>query len=444
MIQNRYRTGNDTNMPGRGFLIWHIDATPTTPGGRSFRYNNSFTERKLLRLLEADGLEQFEAGQPGDATDYYRSGHDFSTTSTPNSRRYDGSSTGIRVRHFSATALQMTADFTYGAPLLALSTTNLILAPPASGSDRTALVISNAGSEVLEARFESPGNDTVRDSRSGEPAFAWHDIATTGTAVPQTDDGVVGPLPIGFSFPFYGAQRTQFYISMNSVITFDTSNVPYDNTALPSAAIAGGFLAPWWDDLNPSASGAVRYLSHNGRLTISWLDVPTYGENTRLKTFQAIISSNGVIAFQYHTMTGSMTTATIGIQGGTNAHRAVQVAYNSNTVGNGVALTFTPPALPDWLTIAPMQVTVQPGAAALCAVSASAAGKTNGVYHTVLHLNHNDPDCAVPVPITINMAVPEPAAALLVMLACAVRCRTAVRDNHADAHIHVASPPRAS
>ncbi len=55
MIQNRYRTGNDTPYPSNGLLIWHVDAR-LDPSGTNFLYNNSYTEHKLLRLMEADGL----------------------------------------------------------------------------------------------------------------------------------------------------------------------------------------------------------------------------------------------------------------------------------------------------------------------------------------------------------------------------------------------------
>jgi len=422
MMQNRYRTGNDTNMPGSGFLIWHVDATPTVPGGTRFRYNNSYTDRKLLRLMEADGLEQIEAGGAGNAGDYYQQGHEFSTVSMPSSRRYDGSRTGIRVRNFSPTAVQMSADFSYGAPSLALSATNITLTPPYGGSDLHTVIVSNRGDETLEMRLSAHGNYAWRDSRqSGGPAYAWHDISASGTSVARSDDGVVGPFPLGFAFPFYGIPRTQFHISMNGVITFDTASVPYDNTALPGSTIAGALLAPWWDDLNPSVSGAVRYLSQNGRLTVSWLGVPTYGENTLLKSFQAIIESNGIITFQYQTMPGSVSSATIGIQGANSTSAAVQVVYNGLYVTNDLAVRFTPPALPAWLSVTPQLAAVPPGAACLVSVTGSAAGQSNGVYTAHLVLAHNDPERAADVPLIVSMVVPEPAAALVLVLALAMR-----------------------
>lgn len=62
VVQNRYRTANDTPYPADGLLIWHVDARLNT-AGTDFLYDNSYTAHKLLRLMEADGLEEIESGE---------------------------------------------------------------------------------------------------------------------------------------------------------------------------------------------------------------------------------------------------------------------------------------------------------------------------------------------------------------------------------------------
>ena len=109
MVQNRYRILNDTNFPGDGLLIWHIDATPNS-SGNNFEYDNSYTEHKLLRLMEADGLEEIENGGWANAGDYYNSGETFGPYSTPNSYNYSGSNTMVSVSDISANGVSMTAD----------------------------------------------------------------------------------------------------------------------------------------------------------------------------------------------------------------------------------------------------------------------------------------------------------------------------------------------
>jgi M6 family metalloprotease-like protein len=130
IVQNRQRLGNDTlcatrpwyyNMPGDGLLVWHVDArlTPTV-WGDDYLYNNSVTAHKLLRLMEADGLEHIETtsgtrtwpGGYAEAGDYYVGGKTFTDTSSPNSRKYDGSASNVAVTGISSPGPSMT--FTAG------------------------------------------------------------------------------------------------------------------------------------------------------------------------------------------------------------------------------------------------------------------------------------------------------------------------------------------
>lgn len=98
LIQHRRRAGNDFPYPADGLLIWHVDARLNNTG-RDFLYNNSTTEHKLLRLMEADGLEEIETGDGlADAGDYFTPGTSFGPASTPASTLYNSlpSSLGIR------------------------------------------------------------------------------------------------------------------------------------------------------------------------------------------------------------------------------------------------------------------------------------------------------------------------------------------------------------
>ena len=61
MVQNRNRSGNDTNLftGSDGLILWHVDSRLDS-WNYDFLYDNSYTEHKLLRLMEADGLEEIE------------------------------------------------------------------------------------------------------------------------------------------------------------------------------------------------------------------------------------------------------------------------------------------------------------------------------------------------------------------------------------------------
>ncbi len=110
MVQNRQKVNNDQKLPGAGLVIWHIDAR-LNAGGTDFLYNNSYAAHKLLRLMEADGLEQIETDRDADSSDIYGPGKIFTPESTPNSQSYAGLSTEVRVTDISAPGVTMTADF---------------------------------------------------------------------------------------------------------------------------------------------------------------------------------------------------------------------------------------------------------------------------------------------------------------------------------------------
>ena len=136
IVQNRHRVGNDDTpqMPGDGMMIWHVDAQ-LEPTGQDFLYDNSFTAHKLLRLMEADGLEEIESGNgSGDAGDYYRQGDAFGVCTTPSSKKYDGTDSGVEINNISAPGPQMTANFSV-VPAAAADYTNTSFAINSTSAD---------------------------------------------------------------------------------------------------------------------------------------------------------------------------------------------------------------------------------------------------------------------------------------------------------------------
>lgn len=108
-IEKRLKRGNDLKAPGEGVLIWHIDGALDDSGER-FASNNQSTSHKLVRLMEADGKEHIERGYSwwnlewwkNDAikvtqADYYGAGKAMGPATTPNTQRYDGDPSGLRI-----------------------------------------------------------------------------------------------------------------------------------------------------------------------------------------------------------------------------------------------------------------------------------------------------------------------------------------------------------
>lgn len=107
MVENRQRLGNDTGLMNEGLLIWHIDAH-LNASGTNYVYDNSYAARKLVRLMERDGLEDIEAGRGANAGDFYIPGTSFSPTTFPSSVRYDGKPSNVSVMDITAAGDQIT------------------------------------------------------------------------------------------------------------------------------------------------------------------------------------------------------------------------------------------------------------------------------------------------------------------------------------------------
>jgi hypothetical protein len=109
MVQNRYRSGNDTNLftGSDGLILWHVDSRLDS-WNYDFLYDNSYTEHKLLKLMEADGLEEIETSNASaDAGDYYKVNMTFGPYSVPNSARYDGIATATGLKDIVGTTTPM-------------------------------------------------------------------------------------------------------------------------------------------------------------------------------------------------------------------------------------------------------------------------------------------------------------------------------------------------
>lgn len=158
---------------------------------------------------------------------------------------------------------------------------------------------------------------------------------TAATAGPIGDDAMGGPYILPFSFPFFGQTYSQVYMCTNGFISFQsfTASATYTNTALP-ASFANTVIAPFWDDLNVTGAGFTRVLldGANQRAIFSWNGVQRYGDAGSNLNFQIHLYANGYIELHYPSVTGTLNSATVGLQGSPTNY--VQVLYNSTIPTN--------------------------------------------------------------------------------------------------------------
>jgi subtilisin-like proprotein convertase family protein len=111
---------------------------------------------------------------------------------------------------------------------------------------------------------DSFGYRYIDSNTPGGPAFAWVELAGTGTNIdltvaPSTGEG---PLPIGFAFPFYGVNYTNCWLSRSGWLAMGDAapaiigDAGLNSCPLPSTQGVSGMIAAVWDNLTELGSGA--------------------------------------------------------------------------------------------------------------------------------------------------------------------------------------------
>ena len=224
IAQNRYRSGNDANVgyPTNGMLIWHVDAS-LNAARTDYAYDNSYTPHKLLKLMQADGLDRIENySARADAAMYYEPGKVLGPVSAPSSRDYMGVDTGVNVTGISQSGTQMTATFSINTyTITATAGTNGTISPLSatvnSGSSATFTITPNVNYHVADVLVDGTSIGAVT-SHTFTDVTAAHTIAAifaintyTITATAGTN-GTISPL----SATVNSGSNTAFTITPNA------------------------------------------------------------------------------------------------------------------------------------------------------------------------------------------------------------------------------------
>lgn len=267
MVQNRTKTGNDDapDWPGTGLTVWHIDSTLDN-SGQDYEFDNSYTGHKLIRLMEADGLEEIQNGDGvGDGGDYFAAGSSFTASSTPNSRRYDNSDSKVSITNISTAGTTMTAQFTItgtGTP-----PTVSITAPAggASFAQGAAIAISanaNDDGSVASVAFYADGAPLSTDTNAPYTA-SWTNapsgnhvltaVATDNTGLTTTSAAVsISVASVGGPSNDAFAARTQ--INGNTATVTGTNTNASSENGEPHHFARLPVKSVWWK-WTPSITG---------------------------------------------------------------------------------------------------------------------------------------------------------------------------------------------
>ncbi len=198
------------------------------------------------------------------------------------------------------------------------------------------------------------------------------------------NDDNQGPFAMGIHFPFYGNTFDSVRICSNGWISFNSTVRSAANYPLPSTSAPVNLIAPFWDDLDPSAGGQMWYYTNPESTVVSWIDVP-YRTTGGPYTFQVVLLSTGGIYFNYGSMNTPLNGATIGIQ---NAARNIglQVAYNQAYVHGNMTVKINH----SWVTASPGSGVIAAGANSDIVVTCDASSLGAGTYTGSLAISGQD------------------------------------------------------
>jgi hypothetical protein len=206
-------------------------------------------------------------------------------------------------------------------------------------------------SAVLKSTLDMGGPDFYgyyffdsADSATNAPHYQWIDISNRTTIPIEGDDQSLGPFPIGFTFPFYGQQFTEFHFCTNGFISFTSARTDFLNRPLPTADEPNNLLAAFWDDLTLfDSTRAYRYTNSVDTCIIAWHNFIRFSGTGRY-TFEIILTSNGNIVFQYRSISGVIDSHTIGIENSTGLSGLQYVFDNSrNETSRAIYFGLRPP-----------------------------------------------------------------------------------------------------
>ncbi len=241
------------------------------------------------------------------------------------------------------------------------------------------------------------------------PQYVWNDITTNPSAVQITswtgtlDDGYT-TVPLGMTFPFYGNNYTQGYLSTNGFLSFTSlSSSHFTNGTIPNTALPNNVIAPFWDDLDGRTQGTVHYLQEPGKFTIQYTNWQKYSGTGSL-TFQMVLYSSGKIMIYYNNMNATLNSATVGIENSTGTD-GLQIVYNGNYVHNNMAIRIE--AAPEWLLTNTFGGMLYNGNSMAVELTFKTEDYPLGSYSMDMVIQSNDPVTpSVTVPIQMEIVIP--------------------------------------
>ncbi len=169
------------------------------------------------------------------------------------------------------------------------------------------------------------------------------------TLLPLIGDDESMPVPLPFSFTFYGSTYNLIHVSTNGNGNFVAPHTEYVSVCIPSPGAIPALVAPYWDDLvvGPGfGSGRIWTKTQgdvgNRQFIIEWRDILFFARPGSVVTFEVIFDeATGSVTYQYNRTDGAGGTgvgATIGIQNQTGTVATQYACHEAGSVSVGKAV----------------------------------------------------------------------------------------------------------
>lgn len=220
LAENRQQVGFDRGLPGEGIIITHIDES---------RPDNDDETHPMVDIEEADGLNELDSYLFADAGDPFPGETNkqvFDTFSTPNSRFYNGTASGLAITEFRTQDDDIILN---PAPELTTSLEIVNLHITGSDSDETAtrtLTIQNNGTEATTLEgAEIVGSDadafTVETATDGIALKTEETVSVNTSFSPEPSAAGNYTATVQFN---YADQETPLAVPLNGTVESTTES----------------------------------------------------------------------------------------------------------------------------------------------------------------------------------------------------------------------------
>jgi hypothetical protein len=144
-------------------------------------------------------------------------------------------------------------------------------------------------------------------------------------------------LPIGFTFLFYGNSYTNFYISSNGLISFDSAagSGCCSGQFLPDINQPNNIIACAWEDLYPPAGGTISYstigTAPNRILIVNFSNIQHFSIGNPVTSQILLYEGTNIIDIHTTAMPSDGGSHTMGIENATGTLATIVLGRNSSS-----------------------------------------------------------------------------------------------------------------